>query len=156
MERAEYADSLIQQNSKLAEVVEAGAALQLRSLTIEAVKERSGGRLVNTQRARSTDKIRVCFTVASNKMADSGNSHLYIQVLSPYHVSLGKNALLSKGDKTINYSIVSEFIYENTNLDVCEFISKPDGQDRFDSGIYKVNIYNDKLDLIGEAEFTLK
>merc|ERR1712146_713492 len=61
-----FNDSLIVQNTQLAEAVERGSALNLSNFKIDAVKERSSGKLVSTSRARATDKFKVCFTVADN------------------------------------------------------------------------------------------
>ncbi|MFJ1435692.1 hypothetical protein ACILFN_10165 [Capnocytophaga canimorsus] len=148
------ADSLVEQNSKLAQVLESGAQLQITRLQVEAVKERSGGRYANTNRARPTDKIRVCFTVAANKLAESGNRHFYVQLISPNGVTMGENNTTSTEAITINYSTVSDFLYENKLVDVCEFIGNGGG--RFEKGNYQVKVFNDKLNLIGESEFKLK
>lgn len=148
-----YADSLVQQNSKLQKVVESGSSLQLSKLEIEAVKERNSGKLVNTTRAKATDKIRVCYTVASNRIAEPGNKNFYIQLISPSGVTLGENNSTSMNEKTIIYSTVSNFIYENKKLDVCEFVAK---SGEFDKGTYTVKVFNDKLDFVGESQFVLK
>lgn len=149
-----YADSLVQQNTKLRKVVESGEELQINKLTTEAVKERSSGRLVETSRSKAADKIRVCFTVAANRIAKSGTRHFYIQLVDPNGITLGENGTTSVGDNTVNYSVATRFIYENKNIDVCDFVSK--SGDRFEKGTYRVVVFDDKLKSIGETEFSLK
>lgn len=149
-----YADSLVEQNTKLLRIVEAGSALQLSKLSIEAVKERSSGKFVNTLRAKATDKIRICYTVASNKMTQAGNKYFYIQMIAPNGITLGENNTISNDEQTINYSIVSNFIFENKAVDVCDFVNKSGS--KFEKGIYKAKVYNDKLNLVGETDFVLK
>ncbi|MDO5607740.1 MAG: hypothetical protein Q4G08_04700 [Capnocytophaga sp.] len=153
-EISSYKDSLVQQNTKLQKVVETGSALQLTKLEIEAVKERNNGKLVNTTRAKATDKIRVCFTVAANSLAQAGNKYFYVQLISPNGVTLGENNTTSSESTTINYSAVSNFIFENKSVDVCEFVNK--GGSDFEKGTYKVRMYNDKLNFVGESDFVLK
>ena len=46
------------------------------------------------------------------------------------------------------------FFYENSNIDVCDFIDKPGGE--FQKGNYMVNVYDDGLKLLGTNKFTLK
>lgn len=149
-----YVDSLIQQNTKLREVVESGEDLQISKLTTEAVKVRSSGKLVETARARAADKIKICFTVVANKIAPSGSKNFYIQLIAPNGITLGKNDTHSTEKTTVNYSVVTKFIYENKNIDVCDFVSST-GSD-FEKGKYKVVIFDDKLNTVGETEFVLK
>lgn len=149
-----YADSLVQQNTKLRQVVESGEQLSINKLTTEAVKERSSGRLVNTNRSKAADKIRVCFTVAANKIAKSGTRYFYVQLIAPNGITLGENGTTSVGDVTVNYSVATRFIYENKNIDVCDFV--PKSGDRFEKGTYRVVVFDDKLKSLGETEFSLK
>ena len=46
-----FNDSLVVQNTQLADAVERGSALNLSSFKVDAVKERSSGKLVSTSRA---------------------------------------------------------------------------------------------------------
>lgn len=149
-----YADSLVQQNTKLKQVVESGEELHISSLTTEAVKERSSGKLIETSRSRAADKIRVCFTVAANKIAKSGTRYFYVQLVDPNGVTLGQNETTSTEAKTVNYSVATRFIYENKNIDVCDFVAK--SGDKFEKGTYKVVVFDDKLRSVGETEFILK
>ncbi len=64
-----FNDSLIVQNTQLAEAVERGSALNLTQFSVDAVRERNNGTLRSTSRARRTDKLKVCFTVADNVIA---------------------------------------------------------------------------------------
>ena len=58
------------------------------------------------------------------------------------------------GEKTLNYSVVSKFNYESSNLNVCEFVTA-NGDNDFEKGRYVVNVFNQK-DLVSTSEFTLK
>ncbi|MDO4229022.1 MAG: hypothetical protein Q4C98_04345 [Capnocytophaga sp.] len=149
-----YADSLVQQNTKLKQVVESGEELQISKLTTEAVKERSSGKLIETSRSRAADKIRVCFTVMANKIAKSGTRYFYVKLVDPSGVTMGQNETTSNENVTVNYSTATRFIYENKNIDVCDFVSKTG--DKFERGVYKVTVFDDKLKTIGETEFILK
>jgi len=153
-ERAVFTDSLLVQNTQLATAVEDAAALQTVGLKGFGVIEKNSGRQIPTERARRSDKIKVCFTVAKNTVALSGEKELYIQVIDPENNVLGSNDQIQFEDQVLNYSLISRFNYENRNLNVCEFVSKDDDE-KFVSGRYIVNVFNDKS-LISTSEFTMK
>lgn len=151
-ERSMFSDSLLMQNTALAEVVENASALGAVGLKGFGVIERTSGKLIPTERAGRTDKIRVCFTVAKNRLVQAGDQELYVQVIDPKNNTLGLNQQITFGDRTLNYSTISKFNYENNNLDVCEFVASSKD---FEKGRYIVNLFN-KKDLISTSEFTLK
>ena len=145
------ADSLARQANSLKKVVEAGSALQISKLTIEAVK---GTKNKITERGRAAEKLRVCFTVGANRIAKSGSRYFYVKVVSPSGVTLGANDSTSEGENTVNYSTATHFIYDNKNVDVCDFISRTGKE--FDKGTYKVTVYDDRLNEVGSANLLLK
>lgn len=152
-ERTIFTDSLLVQNTALAKVVEDNSVLYATNLKVFGVIERSSGKMVPTERARRSDKLKICFTVAKNKLVQSGDQELYVQVIDPKNNTLGENSQVQFGEDILTYSLISKFNYENKDLDVCEFVN-PNGED-FESGRYVVNVYNEK-DLVSTAEFTLK
>ena len=151
-ERTKFTDSLMVQTNQLAEVVENAAVLQTVGLKGFGVIERSSGKLIPTERAGRSDKLRICFTVAKNTLVGAGDKELYVQVLDPKDNVLGANQQISFGDNVLNYSLVSKFNYENRSLNICEFVS-PNGD--FEEGRYVVNVFN-KKELVSSTEFTLR
>ncbi|MBN2867426.1 MAG: chromosome partitioning protein ParA [Flavobacteriaceae bacterium] len=153
-ERAMFNDSLMIQNTALAEVMENAAVLNTANLKGYGVLVRNNGKLVPMERARRVDKIRVCYTVAKNKLVQAGDKELYVQVIDPKNNILGANQQITFGEQTLNYSVISKFNYENGNLDVCEFVSNNTDGD-FAEGRYQVNVFNGN-ELVSSSEFTLK
>ena len=153
-ERTMFTDSLLVQNTELANVVEDASALQTVELKGFGVIERSSGKLIPTERARRSDKIRICYTVARNKLAEPGSKALYVQVIDPKNNVLGLNAEVQFETQSLNYSLISTFNYENRSLNICEFIA-PEGDNGFEEGRYIVNVFNEK-ELVSSSEFTLK
>ena len=150
-----FNDSLIVQNTQLAEAVERGSALNLTKFSVDAVRERSNGTLRSTSRARRTDKLKVCFTVADNVIAEAGDREFYIEVLDPQgNVMGGTNTKSIEDGPTISYTKNTNFFYENAALDVCDYISNYAGE--FQKGNYMVNVYDDALKLLGTSRFELK
>ncbi len=152
-EQTQYNDSLLVQNSELAMVVEKGASLKAARLTGTGIKVRSSGKTRDMERASGVDKIKVCFTVPENNIAEAGDRQLYVQVIDPKNNTLGENAQVAfENDLTLNYSLISKFYYDNKNLDVCEFVS---GGEKFEKGRYVVNVF-DGSKLLTTSSFSLK
>ena len=149
-----FNDSLLIQNTALARVVENAAVLTTANLKGFGVIERNNGKLIPTERAGRSDKIRVCFTVAKNRLVQEGNKEFYIQVIDPSRKILGVNGQVTFEEQTLNYSIISKFNYENGNLDICEFVTNNTGSD-FEKGRYQVNVFSAN-ELVSSSEFTLK
>ncbi|APY00405.1 chromosome partitioning protein ParA [Lacinutrix venerupis] len=155
VERSVFTDSLLVQNTALADVVESAAVLSANSMNVSGVIERTSGKLIPTERARRSDKIRVCFTVAKNKLVQAGDKELFVQVIDPKNNILGANEQVAFGEETLNYSLVSKFNYENQSLPICEYIAKKDKKDDFEKGTYKVNVFNGN-ELVTSSQFTMK
>lgn len=149
-----FNDSLVVQNTQLADAVERGSALNLSKFSIDAVKERNSGKLVSTSRARATDKFRVCFTVAPNTIAEAGDREFFVEVLDPQGNILGESLSKSNENGSITYTKGTQFYYENGALDVCDYVNKP--AENFQKGNYMVNVYDDGLKLLSTSRFTLK
>lgn len=151
-----FTDSLIVQNTELAKSVEAGSALSLSSLNIDAVKERNNGRFVSTDNAKRADKIKVCFDVGGNQLAKAGARQFYVQLISPSGSIMGERAVAANADQGINitYSKPSSFFYENAPLPICVYINKPGSN--FAKGNYQIKVFDDDLAELGSNKFALK
>ncbi|AEH02186.1 hypothetical protein [Lacinutrix sp. 5H-3-7-4] len=154
-ERTTFTDSLLVQNTALADVVESAAVLTANSMEVYGVIERSSGKQIPTERARRSDKIRVCFTVAKNRLVEAGDKELFVQVIDPKNNILGLNNQVAFGEESLNYSLISKFNYENNSIDICEYIAKADEDTDFEAGVYKVNVFNGN-ELVANSKFALK
>ncbi|MFD2550781.1 chromosome partitioning protein ParA [Bizionia sediminis] len=152
-QRTMFTDSLLVQNTELAKVVSKASVLGAVGLEGYGVIVRNSGKLIPTESARRSDKIRICFTVPSNTLVKSGDQELYVQVINPKNNTLGVNEQIAFGEKILNYSLVSKFYYENASLDICEFIAQNNDAD-FEKGRYIVNVFNQQ-DLVATSSFTL-
>jgi len=153
-ERTMFNDSLLAQNTELADIVETAAVLTTVNLKGFGVIVRSSGKLIPTERARRTDKIRVCYTIPKNSLVIPGDKEFFVQVIDPKSNVLGLNQQIQFEEKVLNYSLVSKFNYENSNLDVCEFITGSEN-DAFEKGNYMINIFSEG-NLVSSSQFSLK
>ena len=154
-ERTTFTDSLLVQNTALVDIVEGAAVLSANSMNVTGVIERSSGKQIPTERARRSDKIRICFTVAKNKLVQAGDKELFVQVIDPKNNILGVNEQITFGEEVLNYSLISKFNYENQSLPICEYLAKKNDDVDFEKGTYKVNVFNGK-ELVTSSQFTMK
>ncbi len=152
-ERKLLGDSLITQNNALVNVVESASVLNTAKLKAEGVIVRNSGKIKVTDKARRSDKLRVCFTVTKNSLVKSGDKAFFVQVMDPSNNILGENEKVAFGKQILNYSLISTFNYASKDLDICEYIIKSEKED-FKAGNYKVNIF-DKNRLVSSSMFVL-
>lgn len=148
-------ERLANQNLDLAKAVEKGSILDVFNLKSEGVKISSSGKISASDRARRTDKIRVCMTLGRNKLTKTGNKYIYVRVATPDNVLLsepGGNSFIVDGER-MNYSAKTDVYYEQESLDVCVFVGA--NQYEFKKGVYLVAVYADGK-FIGETEMMLK
>ncbi len=146
-----YNDSVVSQNNTLSEKVTKAEKLQILNVKTNAYKQRSSGKLVETEKARRVDVIEIAFTIVANEVAPSGNKTYYIQVIDPKNNVIGEKGTEVFGEYNLTYSFITNAIYENKTMEVKEKISGKD----FEKGLYHVNVF-DKSTNVASTTFTLK
>ena len=146
-------DSLTTQVTEREKIIESASEISVAGLKGLAIIEKSSGKQVLTDKARRADKVKVCFSVAENKIAEAGDKELYVQVLDANNNVLGENGQVEFNGKILNYSLITSFNYNNKALDICEYIGEPKGG--FEKGNYFVNVFKGN-ELISNSSFTLK
>lgn len=146
-----YNDTLVDQNEKLAQTVERGQKLVIVNLKTIAVKERSSGKQIETDKASKADKLKISFTIAENSLAKSGVREYYVQVIDAANNVLGDKKSITFNDKVLTYSFVSKVKYDNNTVDIYEELSGKD----FAKGKYYINIFN-KGELLSNSSFDLR
>jgi cell division protein FtsB len=151
-QQTEANEELLANNLKLAEAVKRGAALNLTTYSVSAVKERSNGSYKSTRKASSADALQVCFTVAENAIANTGGRSFYIEVIDATGTVINAQSASNSEGASINYTSMTQFNYENMSIDVCDYVKSS----AFEKGNYMVNTYDENLRLLGTASITLK
>lgn len=150
-ESKRFNDTLSVQNEKLSKTVEKAQKLSIVNLHTQPYKERSSGKLIQTDKARRVDVIRISFTIASNEVAPAGDKSYYVQVIDPKNNVAGEKKTEAFDGYSLTYSFITTAAYQGKTLDVNETIK---GQD-FEKGLYHVNVF-DKGTLVANTTFTLK
>ena len=147
-----FNDTLLVQNEGLTKTVEKGSKLAVLNLKVLAVKERSSGKQIETDKAGRADKLKVSFLIAENQIAKTGNREYYVQIIDSKNNILGEKKTIPAGDKTLTYSFITSVKYENKTVQVNEEVSGKD----FAAGTYFVNVFDKNSELVSKTSFNLR
>jgi hypothetical protein len=134
-------DDLRIKNEDLERVLEKGAQLQVVDFSSNAVIVRRSGKIVDTKRASRADKIRSCFTITPNALAQPGARNLYLQVINPKNNLMGSRMTLGQGETTLYYSAATQVDFQQEEVDVCIMVGAQ--EEDLVSGRYVLNLYQD-------------
>lgn len=144
-------DTLISQNDNLAKTVERGSKLSVLNLQTLAVKQKSSGKQVETDKASRADVLKVSFMIAENQIAKSGDKAYYVQIIDSKNNVLGDKKTETFGEKLLTYSFVATVKYENKTVKIEKDLPVSD----INEGTFFVNVF-DKSELVSKTSFTLK
>ncbi|MEG9327691.1 hypothetical protein V6B16_07070 [Salinimicrobium catena] len=153
LERTRVSDSLKAQTQTMASKIDRAAQLKVSNLRGEGVIERNSGRLVENDKTRRVDKIRTCFSLTPNALAEAGEKELYVQVYNPNNNLVGDQIAVQHEGGVMVYSAATKVFYENEELDVCILANTL--EENLIEGTYKVLVYNG-ANLIGATTFDLR
>lgn len=152
-ETIKIVDSVSQENLAMAETIEKGSIVKAVDLRGEAVIIRKSGKIVDTRRASRADKVRACFTLTPNIVAQKGDRLLFVQVINPKNNLLGDKATIEFENGTLNYSATSKVFYEQEELDVCVLVDAQ--EEDLIEGRYTINVF-DGPQLVSTTTMELK
>ena len=145
--------SLIQENSTLSNKVAIASVLKTVNAITTGVKYKGSGKEIETTKAKQTDRIKTCFTIIGNQVADKGAKDIYLRVIGPDGtiLSTSNETFMLKGQASI-YTIRQTIFYENKSTDLCIYWEKGNA---FNAGKYSTEIYCEG-NQIGSASVILK
>lgn len=139
------------QNGELNKIVAKAQKLSVLNLKSIAVKLKSSGKQVDTEKASRADVLKISFTIAENTIASAGDKTYNIQVLDANNNVLGEKKIESYGKKRLTYSFIKTVNYDNKSVTVIEDLPVKD----IESGTYYVNVF-DNGELVSKTSFDLK
>ena len=152
-EQKKFNDTLVVQNQNLVKTVEKASKLVVMNLRTQAIRERNSGKQIDTEKASNTDKLKICFSVAANAVAKTGEKTYFVQVIDSKNNVLGDKQNLIFGEQSLTYSFATKVSFDGKSVDICEFL---DGKGKnFEKGTYYVNIF-DKSEIVSKTSFNLK
>jgi hypothetical protein len=134
---------------ELTSKVEVASIIQAKNITAVSLNKKRK----ETTRINLLDKLRICFTLRENALAQAGQKDVYMRVIRPDSLvvtSSPDNLFEYKGNKII-YSATRQVDYMNQDIEVCIFL---DNNGDFVVGNYSVELYLDD-NIIGRTNFML-
>ena len=137
-------------------------ASMLKAYNIKSYGVRTKGRKNKeqiTDKANRVEKLKLCFTLGQNLLAEGGEKIVYVRVTRP------DNKILSKGKGNIysfmfngemlKYSIKKVINYKNQSMNICVFWEKQNKDIAAMTGKYNFAIFVDGYE-IGQSSIVLK
>ena len=155
-EEKKQSQSLLKKTEDLSKVVTKGSKLQALDLYAQAIKIRSNGKQMDTDKADKAEKIKACFVLSENQITTSGMKDIYFRIISPEGKVLTDE---NSAGKTFSYegvvgiyTMIRKVEYKNEALDVCIYWDVPNP---LSPGLYIVELYLEEVQ-IGRTSYELK
>ncbi|MEP7265847.1 MAG: hypothetical protein ABI772_15185 [Bacteroidota bacterium] len=145
--------TLTQENNVLSSKVALAAVLRTINLKAIGVRYKGSGKESESTKAKTTTKIKTCFTIQENLVVDKGPKDIFVRVLSPDGavMSTSSETFLYNNQATL-YTTKESIMYENRNTDLCVFWDKGG---KYASGKYTIELYCEGSQM-GVTTLTLK
>jgi len=150
--------NLAGQNSTLSTTVEKGKRLVIASATTQAARVTASGKERKTRRAKRTDRINACITLAKNRIADAGERTLFVKILDPNGkpVDAPEQNMAVVGGERSGYNGEAVVNFEGEAVEVCIPANRAiDAPVELTPGIYTIAVYTDSY-LVGTVALELK
>jgi len=139
-------------------VIDVGSILKGTAISVKGVRYKSGGKKeLDTDKASRTEKLKVSFSLAENRIARKGDRDFFLRVLTPDGKELVKyqdEAFMFKfGGSRGYYAGKQSLNYNNEEISMTMYAEG--APENFVPGKYIVEIYSDGQN-IGNASLTLK
>lgn len=145
-------DTLVAKNENLSKTVEKAQKLSVLNLTTLAVKQRSSGKQIDTDKATRADVLKIGFTIAENQVAKTGDRTYFVQVIDSKNNVLGDKKTETFGTTYLPYSFQKTVKYENKTVQVQEDLPVKS----ITAGTYFVNVFDKNGELVSKNSFQLR
>ena len=145
------AKELEKTNENLSSKVELAGRLDVSGISVFGVNVKRDMTGKETDRARRTDKLRICFTVDENRVAKTEKKQLYLRIIAPDGVILTDN---SDQDSRFEYnggsgyySDKKEISYDRSAKEYCMDWAKPNEDYSMLAGKYQLFLYAEDYEM---------
>lgn len=141
---------LAEQNTTLSSQVVKGSIIKARGTNALPISARGK----EMTRASRVEKVKVCFTLVENSIAQAGIKMVYLRITSPegYLLAQSQADVFKAGGENLVYSAKREVDYQNQDVDMCIFY---DTRGELKPGTYSAAVFLDGSQ-IGTTQFILK
>ncbi len=143
-------EALSKRTEELSSQVQLASVLSAKNITVYPLNKASKTK----DKIGKIEKIKVCFTIRENNVAQPGPKEIYMRIIRPDEVVLASdmNDIFEYNGEQIIYTAMRELEYENSDIDICIFWDKTE---TLIPGVYTTLLYSEGYQ-IGYATFALK
>ena len=151
-------EQVAEQKEELEKKVDMGAMLKAYNINVDAIHMGgwTGDKEKITDKARRLDKIKICFTVSENLLAEPGERTIYIRIARPDNKILYKrnDDFFMYNEEKMQYSLKKTIDYQNEKQDHCLYWEKDENVKEVMEGTYHVGIFIDGQE-VGQSNMKL-
>jgi hypothetical protein len=152
-------EGLQKDKEELTQKITEAAVLDAYNISAYGVRFKSADDEKETDKAKKTDKIKICFTLAENQLIPEGTKNIYIRIARPDNLILTKG----KGDEysfeyqgaMLQYSIMESIEYLKQAKEVCTYWIHRSSYEPLIEGTYVVTVFAENSE-IGQTSFVLQ
>ena len=157
-EEEKTSEQLKEENKEMAKLLEEGKLVGVLNIRGEGQKHNFWGKLKETDKANQIERLKICFDVAGNKLADKGEKRYLVAMKGPddkilFSQEAGSGeTTLADSATVIKFSKKKALFYEQMPATACLYW---DESSSYLPGKYTIQVYQDGY-LVGENKFYLK
>lgn len=138
---------LTREKDRLNQMVDKASQFDVHNIEATGIRITWFNNEKSTDKARRTDKFKICFTVAENDLTEQGRKELYFRIATPsgrvLTPSKTSTYTFDLGDQKMQYTLKDAFQYEGESFRKCVYWQAPEDKD-LPEGKYTVDIYSEK------------
>lgn len=152
-------EKLEDRTQDMEEDLDKASILKTSNIRATGIRHNLLGNPKETERARRTEKFKVCFTINSNEFAEEGERDLHLRIVDPSGQIFAKNKdgepqkFEFEGVRG-QYTLKHRIEYEKEEMDLCLYFGLEDDLE-LEEGEYVVKIYESQKE-IGSESFILE
>ena len=157
-EQITTSNQLATSNEELSKKVSVASLLKPTSINATGTRAKSSGKEEETNNAKKAEKLKVCFDVPANAVADAGEKTFYVRIISPEGVTLNVQSagsgVIKREDsgEMVQYTTSTTVDYNQQATNSCAYWQQ---SAPYTKGTYTAEIYQDGY-LVGTQKFELK
>lgn len=127
-----------------------GSVIQAKDVVVTGINTKRR----EVDRIDRLDKLRVCFTLRENPIAEAGRKTVFLRVLRPDGLVITDSPenIFQVDEENIIFTAKRDVDYENQDIELCIFV---DNTGDFTAGVSSVELYLEGV-LIGSSTFSLR
>lgn len=142
----ELTQRLSDEKSVLNEKVEKASVLRVFDIEAMGIHNTWFNNEKETDKAHRTDKVKICFTVEENELAESGEKALFFRIADPSGKILtpakSESYSFELGEETLQYTIKEIINYQGKSFRKCIYWMNPNEEYELVEGQYTIDIYS--------------